>query len=151
MHAYILSPNWRWSHRCKYKWKRWPGHHATRIQFEFGRKVRRAWLPRASRCTVPEMKLACMHHRRPEIIIVTITLIIIIIIITTRPKPAYGPQGLANVLLRASGTQLGNDDFSLHINTQTLHHNIYIINQSSSPPWAPGESSWPKPRLWPIA
>ena len=51
---------------------------------------------------------------------------VFIFIILTRPKPGYGQQGLANVSLRASGAQLGVDDFSLHTNTQTLHHNIYI-------------------------
>ena len=33
--------------------------------------------------------------------------LIIAIIIITRPKPAYGRQGLAGLLLRASGAQLG--------------------------------------------
>ena len=37
--------------------------------------------------------------------------IIIIIIIITRPKPAYGRQGLANISLCASGAQLRSDDF----------------------------------------
>ena len=41
----------------------------------------------------------------PTILIVII--IIIIIIIITRPKPAYGWQGLAGTSLRASGAQLG--------------------------------------------
>ena len=52
---------------------------------------------------------------------------VFILIILNRPKPAYGRQGLANVSLRASGAQLGVDDFSIHTNTQTLHHNIYIL------------------------
>ena len=51
-------------------------------------------------------------------------IIIIIIIIITRPKPAYGRQGLANILLRASGAQLRSDEV---IDKHTLYHNIYII------------------------
>ena len=50
--------------------------------------------------------------------------IIIIIIIITRPKPAYGRQGLANISLRASGAQLRSDEV---IDKHTLYHNIYII------------------------
>ena len=50
--------------------------------------------------------------------------VIIIIIIITRPKPAYGRQGLANILLRASGAQLRSDEV---IDKHTLYHNIYII------------------------
>ena len=37
---------------------------------------------------------------------ITISIVIVIIMIT-RPKPAYGRQGLAAVSLRASGAQLG--------------------------------------------
>ena len=51
-------------------------------------------------------------------------LLIIIIIIITRPKPAYGRQGLANISLRASGAQLRSDEV---IDKHTLYHNIYII------------------------
>ena len=55
--------------------------------------------------------------------------VIIIIIIITRPKPAYGQQGLAGCSLRASGAQLGNGKwwFSWQTNRHTLHHYIYII------------------------
>ena len=62
------------------------------------------------------------------ILLLTTTNIIIIIIIITRPKPAYGWQGLANISLRASGAQLGRGKCSFFVtHTQTLHHNIYII------------------------
>ena len=49
--------------------------------------------------------------------------IIIIIIIITRQKPAYGRQGLANILLRASGAQLRSDEV---IDKHTLYHNIWV-------------------------
>ena len=42
-----------------------------------------------------------------QIFTIIITIIIIIIIIT-RPKPAYGRQGLAGGSLRACGAQLGS-------------------------------------------
>ena len=45
------------------------------------------------------------HCQRTQLI--TIFIIIILIIITTRPKPAYGRQGLAGVSLRTVGAQLG--------------------------------------------
>ena len=44
--------------------------------------------------------------RSTELNIIIIISIIIITIIITRPKPAYGRQGLAGRLLRASGAQL---------------------------------------------
>ena len=57
--------------------------------------------------------------------------IIIVIIIIPRPKPAYGRQGLAGVLFRASGSSGGESDhFSRQTDRQTdrqtLHHNISI-------------------------
>ena len=41
------------------------------------------------------------------IILVIIIIIIILTIIITRPKPAYGRQGLAGGSLRTSGAELG--------------------------------------------
>ena len=37
----------------------------------------------------------------------------------TRPKPAYGRQGQANISLRASGAQLRSDDFSWQTHKHT--------------------------------
>ena len=47
-----------------------------------------------------------------EMMVMMMIIIIALIIIITRPKPAYDRQGLAAVSLRASGAQLGSDDFS---------------------------------------
>ena len=55
---------------------------------------------------------------------------IIIIIKITRPKPAYGRQGLAGRSLRPSDAPLplGSGKWWFFVtHTQTLHHNIYII------------------------
>ena len=62
------------------------------------------------------------HCQRTQLVTIFIT--IILIIITTRPKPAYGRQGLADVSLRTVGAQLGiiKNVTDIH----TLHHNIYI-------------------------
>ena len=62
------------------------------------------------------------HCQRTQLVTIFIT--IILIIITTRPKPAYGQQGLADVSLRTVGAQLGiiKNVTDIH----TLHHNIYI-------------------------
>ena len=43
-----------------------------------------------------------------------IMIIIMVIIIITRPKPAYGRQGLAGGSLRASGAQLGSGKLQTH-------------------------------------
>ena len=52
-----------------------------------------------------------------------------IIIIITRPKPAYGRQGLAGSSLRASGAQLLSGKWSFFVtHKHTLHQNIYIIS-----------------------
>ena len=62
-------------------------------------------------------------------------IIIIIIIIITRPKLAYGRQGLAGVSLHASGAQLGqkrSDHFSWQTDKHTLHHNVYKSSSSST-------------------
>ena len=71
------------------------------------------------------------HCQRTQLVTIFIT--IILIIITTRPKPAYGRQGLASVLLRIVGAQLGINKNVTDIHT--LHHNIYIniINLYSVP------------------
>ena len=55
-------------------------------------------------------------------VIINVAIIIIIIIIITRPKPAYGRQGLAGGSLRASGAQLGSGKwwfFVTHRQTNT--------------------------------
>ena len=66
------------------------------------------------------------------IVIIVIIIIMIMIIIITRPKPAYGRQGLAGGSLRASSAQLGSDHFSLQTHKHCIkiyiyHHNIVII------------------------
>ena len=71
------------------------------------------------------------------IIIVIIVVIITIIIIITRPKPAYGRQGLAGRSLCASGAQLGKGQWSFslpdtHTNTASWyiyhhHHNVHLF------------------------
>ena len=48
------------------------------------------------------------HLKVIMIIIPTITITTTTTIITTRPKPAYGRQGLAGCSLRADGAQLGS-------------------------------------------
>ena len=50
----------------------------------------------------------------------------IIIIIITRPKPAYGRQGLAGCSLPSSGAQFGSRKWWYFVtDTHTFHHNIY--------------------------
>ena len=55
----------------------------------------------------------------------------IIIIIITRPKPAFGRQGLAGRPLRASRAQLGSGKWSFFM-TNTRFIIIYITSSSSS-------------------
>ena len=52
------------------------------------------------------------YHNTYKYVDSIIIIVVIINIIITRPKPSYGRQGLAGVSLRASGAQLGSDDFS---------------------------------------
>ena len=52
------------------------------------------------------------YHNTYKYVDSIIIIVVIINIIITRPKPAYAWQGLAGLLLRASGAQLGSDDFS---------------------------------------
>ena len=59
--------------------------------------------------------------------------IVIVTIIITRPKPAYGRQGLAGGSLRASGAQLGSGKWWFFV---TNRHFI-IINISSLSPLPP--------------
>ena len=76
------------------------------------RRRRRRW-------HVEPSALGRLH--RLSILNVIIDPIIIFIIIITRPKPAYGRQGPTNVLLRASGAQLGSGKWSFFVtDTQTI-------------------------------
>ena len=54
-------------------------------------------------------------------------IIIIIIIIITRPKPAYGRQGLAGGSLRASGAQLGSEKWWFFLTHKHTHRHFIII------------------------
>ena len=64
------------------------------------------------------------YHNTYKYVDSIIIIVVITTIIITRPKPAYGRQGLAGVLLRASGAQLRSDEV---IDKHTLYHNIYFI------------------------
>ena len=73
----------------------------------------------------------CSEDTGCIIILITIntttTTTTIIIIIITRPKPASSRQGLAAVLLCASGAQLGRGKCSFFRDRHELHYNINII------------------------
>ena len=62
------------------------------------------------------------HCQRTQLVTIFIT--IILIIITTRPKPAYGRQGLAGVSLHTVGAQLRFNKNVVDIHT--LYHDRYI-------------------------
>ena len=94
---------------------------------------------------IPTMKKEEWVHRRalstltypinPLFTATLVTIIIIIpIVIITRPKTAYGQQGLAGSSLFASGAQLrwiGSDHFPCHTNTHRHFIIIYISSSSS--------------------
>ena len=73
-----------------------------------------AWNPRVAllvgfRC--PHVGSPSSRLQPLSVSIIIISIIITSTIIITRPKPAYGWQGLAGVWLRASGAQLGRIGF----------------------------------------